>query len=156
MRFLCNREEFPSLPRPPPAFATWLTDTRWENGTKAEAILEHDYANLSVYSPTPALPLPNPLPSQQISFIVSIAQTTLQNRPATNTSAQAHGGSALLADEAAGDPASLGVSVLLANVSTGNAEVNGVGYGYAATEELSYLLYDAPRVSWLTLSRVDG
>jgi hypothetical protein len=53
----------------------------------------------------------------------------------------------LLQDDAAGDPASLGIAVLLANLTTGDAQVNGVGYGEAATQELSYLLYDVPRVS---------
>ena len=119
---------------------------RWENGTKAEAILEHDYPSFSVYSPTPALPLPNPLQSSAIQSIISIAQTTLQNRPATNTSAKASAGISLLTDGSAGDPASLGFAVLLANASTGNAQVNGVGYGDAATAELAYMLNDVPRV----------
>ena len=37
--------------------------------------------------------------------------------------------------------------MLLANASTGNGQVNGVGYGDAASEELNYLLYDVGRVS---------
>ena len=77
---------------------------------------------------------------------MSVAQTTMQNRPKTNTSAKALGGSSLLNDGAAGDPASLGIAVLIANASTGNAQVNGVGYGDAATAELHYLLYDVPKV----------
>ncbi|GFZ50987.1 hypothetical protein JCM24511_08745 [Saitozyma sp. JCM 24511] len=120
----------------------------WENGTKSEAILEWTYPTLSVFTSTG-----NPFPgagsitSGQISQIIDIAQTTLQNRPASNTSAAARGGSSLLQDDAAGDPASLGIAVLLANLTTGDAQVNGVGYGDAATQELNYLLYDVPRVS---------
>lgn len=75
-----------------------------------------------------------------------MAEETMNNRPPSNTSASAHGGSTLLEDDAAGDPASLGVTILLANASTGNAQVNGVSYGDAAREELNYLLYDVPRV----------
>lgn len=125
-----------------------LTRCSWENGTKSEAILEWTYPTLSVFTSTG-----NPFPgagsitSGQISQIIDIAQTTLQNRPASNTSAAARGGSSLLQDDAAGDPASLGIAVLLANLTTGDAQVNGVGYGDAATQELNYLLYDVPRVS---------
>lgn len=72
----------------------------------------------------------------------------MSNRPPTNTSSAAHGGSTLLEDDAAGDPASLGVTILLANASTGNAQVNGVSYGDAAREELNYLLYDVPKVGF--------
>lgn len=117
----------------------------WENGTKAQAILESEYPSLSVFSPTAPLPLPASLPSGDISQIIDIAQTTLNNRPQWNVSA--HGGRTLLEDGAAADPASLGVAVLLANASTGNATVNGLAYGLAAQQELNYLLYDVPRVS---------
>lgn len=75
-----------------------------------------------------------------------MAQVTMSNRPPSNSSAAAHGGSTLLEDDAAGDPASLGVTILLANASTGNAQVNGVSYNDAAREELNYLLYDVPKV----------
>lgn len=125
----------------------------WENGTKAQAILEHSYPSLSVFSPTPAFPLPNPLPSGDISMIIDIAQTTLNNRePVNETSAR--GGLGLVPDAAAADPASLGVAVLLANASTNNAQVAGVGYGEAATAQLNYLLYDVPRVSTAIGSRL--
>jgi hypothetical protein len=118
----------------------------WENGTKAQAILESQYPSLSVFSPTDPLPLPSPLPSGDISQIIDIAQTTLQNRE-NPSAASKNGGLGLVPDAAAADPASLGVAVLLANASTGNAQVNGVGYGDAATAQLNYLLYDVPRVS---------
>ncbi|WVQ75720.1 hypothetical protein IAR50_005350 [Cryptococcus sp. DSM 104548] len=119
----------------------------WENGTKAQAILESTYPSLSIFSPLSPLPLPSSLASSDVSEILSIAQVTLQQRPATNTSVEARGGSTLLQDDAAGDPASLGVAVLLANASSGDAQVDGVGYGEAAEAELNYLLYDVPRTS---------
>ncbi|KAL1410843.1 hypothetical protein Q8F55_001786 [Vanrija albida] len=54
-------------------------------------------------------------------------------------------GSPLLPDGAAGDPASLGIAVMLANMSTNNAVVNNSAYGDAATSELDYQLYHVPR-----------
>jgi hypothetical protein len=73
----------------------------------------------------------------------------LDNRPATDTTARGQG-STLLPDGAAADPASLGVAILLANASTNNAEVNGIGYGDAATDEINYLLDNVPRVSQIS------
>ncbi|RSH91425.1 hypothetical protein EHS25_009724 [Saitozyma podzolica] len=100
----------------------------WENGTKSEAILEWTYPTLSVFTstgnPFPDHP-PEPAGEQHLR--------------------RGEGGSSLLQDDAAGDPASLGIAVLLANLTTGDAQVNGVGYGEAATQELNYLLYDVPR-----------
>lgn len=118
----------------------------WENGTKAEAMTEYTYPSHSVFSPTQPI---NPIPNGNIDDIILIAQTTLQNRPALGTasSVQNHTSGSLLDDGAAGDPASLGVAVLMANQSMGSAVVNGVGYGQAGEEELRYLLEDVPRVS---------
>lgn len=95
--------------------------------------------------------LANPLKSDQIRNVIPIAEMTLQKRPAANSSASLRGGASLLSDGSAADPASLGVAVLLANASTGNGQVNGVGYGDAATAELNYLLYDVPRVGRLAV-----
>ena len=114
----------------------------WENGTKAEAILEYNYPSLSVFADTP-FPLPSGLNVDQMNDVYNIAQTTLQQRPASAS----NGSSSLLEDGSSGDPASLGIAVLLANASTNNAEVKSVGYGTAAEEELNYLLYSVPRVS---------
>ncbi|KAE8538351.1 hypothetical protein D1P53_004703 [Cryptococcus gattii VGV] len=119
----------------------------WENGTKAQAILESKYPSYSVFASSSPIPLPDKFDENDIKDVVGVAEVTMSNRPPTNTSAAAHGGSTLLEDDAAGDPASLGVTILLANASTGNAQVNGVSYGDAAREELNYLLYDVPKTS---------
>lgn len=127
--------------------ASALTDIySWENGTKAEAILEYTYPSLSVFSPTDPLPLSSSLSPSSFQSVYDIATTTLNNRPSTNTSAAAMGGSSLLADGAAGDPASLGVAVLLAGASDTSTQINGVSFNTAATSELTYLLYDVPKV----------
>lgn len=129
-------------------FSSFKLMCSWENGTKAQAKLEYTYPDLSVFSTSSSS---NPFPSQgsisssQISQILDIARVTLQNRPATNTSG-INGGSTLLEDGAAADPASLGGSVLLANAA-GAESVKGVGYGDAARMEVAYLLYNVPRVS---------
>ncbi|KAL0255215.1 hypothetical protein I308_100010 [Cryptococcus tetragattii IND107] len=119
----------------------------WENGTKAQAILESKYPSYSVFASSSPIPLPDKFDENDIKDVVGVAEVTMSNRPPTNNSAAAHGGSTLLEDDAAGDPASLGVTILLANASTGNAQVNGVSYGDAAREELNYLLYDVPKTS---------
>ncbi|WVQ66675.1 uncharacterized protein L199_004863 [Kwoniella botswanensis] len=128
-----------------------INSASWENGTKSIAILESKYPDLSVYSSSsPFQPLDG-LQSGQISEIIDIAQTTLNNRPKSNTTTSSSNstlsGSSLLEDGAAGDPPSLGIAVLLANVSTDNEVVNGIGYGDAATSQLNHLLYNVPRTS---------
>ncbi|WVR09593.1 hypothetical protein IAU60_006664 [Kwoniella sp. DSM 27419] len=121
-----------------------ISTASWENGTRAEAILEASYASLSVFSSNP-FPLPSNFQSGQIPQIIDIAQVTMQNRPASSSSSSSTNGSTLLEDGAAGDPASLGITILLANASTNNQQINGVGYGDAATAELNYLLHTVPR-----------
>lgn len=122
----------------------------WENGTKAQAILEWTYPDLSVFATSSSSnPFPASLSTNQIPQIMSIAEVTMQNRPPTNTSG-INGGSALLEDGAAADPASLGPAILLASAATNNAQVAGVGYGDAAGMEANWLLYNVPRVSaWI-------
>lgn len=56
-------------------------DSRWENGTEAQAVLEWKYPQLSVFSTSP-LPLPDDLTADAIPEIITLAQDTLNNRPA--------------------------------------------------------------------------
>lgn len=56
-------------------------------------------------------------------------------------------GQPLLEDGAAGDPPSVGVTVLVADKASGDAQVNGVSFMQAAQSQLDYLLYGVPRVS---------
>ncbi|ORX39444.1 Six-hairpin glycosidase-like protein [Kockovaella imperatae] len=119
----------------------------WENGTRAEALLEYNYPSLSPISSSSPFPLPQNLNTDQFSQVYDLAHMTMQNRNSSTSTDSPFQGATLLPDGAAGDPASLGISVLLANVSTHNEQVNGIGYGDAAREELDYLLYDVPRTS---------
>ena len=120
---------------------------RWENGTRSQALLEYNYPSLSVIASDSPFPLPASLNVDQFPLVYDIAQVTMENRPISDSTSDPYRGASLLSDGAAGDPASLGVAVLMTNQSTDNAQVKGIGYGTAATEELQYLLYDVPRVS---------
>ncbi|EIW72178.1 hypothetical protein M231_01851 [Tremella mesenterica] len=122
-----------------------ISTQSWENGTEAEAILQYKYPQYSVFSSSN--PFPSSLSQGDFQDVFNIAQVTLNNRPSANNASANTTSASLLKDGAAGDPASLGISVLLANVSSGNAQVKGVGYGTAAEEELNYLLNDVPKSS---------
>ncbi|OCF43696.1 hypothetical protein I317_02448 [Kwoniella heveanensis CBS 569] len=122
-----------------------ISSASWENGTRAQAILESKYPDLSVFAQKAPLPLSSDMSSGSIPEIIDIAQTTMENRPASSNNTASFNGSTLLEDGAAGDPASLGITVLIANATTNNQQVNGVGYGAAATAELNYLLNSVPK-----------
>jgi hypothetical protein len=77
---------------------------------------------------------------------MSLAQATLQNRPATNGSSVTAAGS-LLKDGSAADPCSLLPAVMLADRSVGNDQkIKGVGYADAAVAQIRFTLDDVPRV----------
>ncbi|WVF67288.1 hypothetical protein IAT40_002038 [Kwoniella sp. CBS 6097] len=122
-----------------------ISTASWENGTRAEAILESKYPDLSVFAEKAPFPVSSDMSSGSIPELIDIAQITMQNRPASSNNASSLNGSTLLEDGAAGDPASLGVTILIANATTKNEQVNGVGYGDAATAELNYLLHSVPK-----------
>ncbi|KDQ10691.1 hypothetical protein BOTBODRAFT_36004 [Botryobasidium botryosum FD-172 SS1] len=107
----------------------------WELGTETETYLEYDWAPTSVFGNNP-IPPPHRLPSNQnLSNVFAITEQIMKLRaPDAET---------LFEDTAAGDPASLGVAVLLGNWTNANWS----SYGDAATKQLNYLLYKAPRGS---------
>ncbi|KAG9100558.1 hypothetical protein FRC06_003974 [Ceratobasidium sp. 370] len=106
----------------------------WELGTSTQALLEYDYPALSVYGPL-ALNLPNPPPNASLTpgSIYSVTDRIIQTR---NPQVQA-----LVIDTSVGDPASLGVAVLVANF-TG---ATGGDYNTAIEQQLDYLMTKAPR-----------
>jgi hypothetical protein len=126
-------------------------EDRWENGTLAQALIEYDNPTLSPFDTnfSPSVLASNPIPSN----VLTLARVTLQNRPTTSQAIldSPFAGGSLLNDGSSADPASLGVAVIMANVSeqaSGQAEeINGIRYGAAAREEEQYLLYNVPRVS---------
>lgn len=111
----------------------------WEIGTRAEAILETDTPDFSVFSS-------NELPPSQdapdsLAKVLSIAQDVVSDRASSNNNAT--GAQPLMQDGSAGDPASIGVSVILANW-TGQDDQD---YAGAARDQLHYLLNHVPRTS---------
>ncbi|KAJ9120031.1 hypothetical protein QFC22_002928 [Naganishia vaughanmartiniae] len=134
--------------------ASFVLARSWENGTKAQALLEYAYQDFSPFSRTFGNALTDISLSQSVpDEIIAIARTTLENRPTTsNQTGAAIGGvgiGSLLEDGSSADPASVGVAVLLANASAavGTQEVKNVGWGQAAESELRYLLERVPRNS---------
>ncbi|KAF8581962.1 Six-hairpin glycosidase [Ramaria rubella] len=141
----------------------------WEIGTRAQALLELNSPLYSVFSNT-TLPPPTTVPASSslpanLSVITSIAQNTVSQLKNTTTSQPLVAG-----DGAAGDPASIGVAVLLANwtnaiepiansTNTNATHTNGThtnettttvaapSYAEAATDQLEFLLTSVPRTS---------
>ncbi|PVG04136.1 Six-hairpin glycosidase [Serendipita vermifera] len=101
----------------------------WEYGTATEALLELEESDLSVYGEKPFPP------SRTLSAnspVISLAEYVMSIRPP--------GILALMEDGAAGDPASMGVAVLLANQTLHNST-----YAEAAAQQLDFLLNYVPR-----------
>ncbi|KAJ7709893.1 Six-hairpin glycosidase-like protein [Mycena rosella] len=116
----------------------------WELGTRAQSLLELYVPDFSVFSST-ALPPPTSVPSNTTSAIApvfSIAHNVVS--ALKNTTAQPE--ALVNGDGAAGDPASIGVAVLLANW-TGQGAADGLDYAAAARNQLDYLLDVVPRTS---------
>ncbi|KAF9045966.1 Six-hairpin glycosidase [Hymenopellis radicata] len=107
----------------------------WELGTATEALLESEWPALSVFNAS-AFPPPRTLPaSSNASDVLEIAYNVVSTKSSDSLT--------LVADSAVGDPASLGVAVLLANWTRTNLSDNS--YADAAGEQLDYLLNVAPR-----------
>lgn len=84
----------------------------WELGTRAQALIELDTPSYSVLTTDVTLPPPTSSPPGSLGEVWSIVQAVIANRSLVTAS----GPQPLIsADGAAGDPASLGVAVLLAN-----------------------------------------
>ena len=141
----------------------------------SEALIQYSYPTFSVFNFSVAPNLDNilvdtnPRPSIP-STISSIGTTTLQNRPlcyathcgnvsnTTNTTTTIQKYYGLLKDGAAGDPASLGISVLLAGLDEANQgkNVSGTSYQKAVSDQVEYLLQVVPRVSLLGTGKPGG
>ncbi|KAG7097619.1 hypothetical protein E1B28_004952 [Marasmius oreades] len=114
----------------------------WELGTRAEALLEHDASDFSVFhSP---LPPSQSIPSNTqsgLTPVLSIAKNVVSNRASSNQNVV--GPQPLMADGSAADPASIGVAVLLANWT----KQGGGDYAGAAKDQLDFLYQKVPKAS---------
>ncbi|KIK65589.1 hypothetical protein GYMLUDRAFT_219758 [Collybiopsis luxurians FD-317 M1] len=108
----------------------------WELGTAAEALTELDWPALSIFNASAFPPPTIPDSSNNASEVLKIANDTVSAKPSDSL--------ALVADDGAvGDPASIGVAVLLANWTRSDGFDSA--YATAASEQLDYLLNYAPR-----------
>ncbi|KAH9906085.1 Six-hairpin glycosidase [Epithele typhae] len=107
----------------------------WEIGAELEALTELEWPTLAVFEGS--LPPPSQLvASDNATDVISIATQVVRN--ITDPS-----GPLIDGDGAVGDPASIGQAVLLANWTRTNH--SDLSLSYAATNQLNYLLEDAPR-----------
>jgi hypothetical protein len=144
-----------------------LNDRHQPPGTRAQALLEFSYPTYSVFNFSVSPNLINILstsssaPPRIPPAISTIGTDTLLNRPpcfATRCGNSTQPYYGLLKDDAAADPASLGIAVLLAGLDEGNAarNVSGTTYDKAVRDEVEYLLQVVPRVGWLGVYLVGG
>ncbi|KAF7294922.1 hypothetical protein MIND_01030300 [Mycena indigotica] len=110
----------------------------WEIGTRAQALTELDAHSLSVFS---TVPPPTSIPSNVTAGIAPVLSIAHNIVSALNSSGN---GELVAGDGAAGDPASIGVAVLLANW-TGQQGKDGLNYAAAAKNQLDFLLYNTPK-----------
>jgi hypothetical protein len=116
----------------------------WEIGTRLQTILELNATTYSVLNTQVSLPPPASVPSGEQSPLAPFFQLTKQvvaNRTAANKNAV--GAQPLIPDGSAADPASIGVSVLIANLT--GQDGGQVDYSGAATDQLNYLLNVVPK-----------
>lgn len=119
----------------------------WELGTRAQAITELHTPSYSVFSSS-KLPLSSSEfkngPPVSLEPVLAIAHDIVANRSISNNGIT--GPQPLMANGAAGDPASIGVAVLLANWTLGSnggdGKYGGVDYEGAAKDQLDFLFSD--------------
>ncbi|KJA16234.1 hypothetical protein HYPSUDRAFT_147994 [Hypholoma sublateritium FD-334 SS-4] len=120
----------------------------WELGTRAQTILELNATTYSVFNTSVDLPPPVRIPSSistagSLVPFFAIAKEVVTNRTLSNNNTV--GPQPLVNDSSAADPASIGVSVLLANLT--GQDSGEVDYAGAATDQLNYLFTDVPKTS---------
>lgn len=109
----------------------------WELGTRAQALLELSAPSYSVITPSVRLPPPSSLDSSlnaTLADVFTIARNAVAALPPPPSNGT--GQPLVLGDASAGDPASIGVAVLIANWTN----LGGEYYGAAATAQVQYLL----------------
>ena len=118
----------------------------WELGTRAQALLELNAPSYSVLSPQPLPPSPQvPLNlTDSMNTVFSIAHNVVANRTISNGNIT--GPQPLINDTSAGDPASIGIAVLLASY-TGQWAKDGLNYAGAAQDQLDFLFEAVPHTS---------
>ncbi|KAH8986289.1 Six-hairpin glycosidase-like protein [Lactarius akahatsu] len=120
----------------------------WELGTLAETLTEFEWPRLGVFSPR-SIPPPARLAHGQAADVLSIAETVVAENPPGALPAPLING-----DGAIGDPASIGVSVLLRSWTL--QDPGNTTFADAAAGQLDYLLNVAPRAPNGAISHRDS
>ncbi|KAH8977032.1 glycoside hydrolase family 105 protein [Lactarius hatsudake] len=113
----------------------------WELGVRTQALLELSAPSFSVLTPSVHLPPPSSLGSSlndTLADVFTIARNAVAALPPPPSNGT--GQPLVLGDGSAGDPASIGIAVLIANWT----DLGGENYSAAATAQLEYLF--GPRV----------
>ncbi|KAF8556640.1 hypothetical protein OG21DRAFT_1554694 [Imleria badia] len=116
----------------------------WEYGTRSEVLLEYNASSYSVLSSS-AVPPPKQIPpdlASGLSDVFAIAHMIVANRSISNGNVT--GPQPLIQDTSSGDPASIGVAVLLANW-TGQGASDGLDYSGAAQDQLEFLFQNVSK-----------
>ena len=117
----------------------------WELGTRAEALLELSVPSFSVLTPSLRCPHPSSLHASvnaSLADVYTIARNAVAALPPPPSNGT--GQPLFLGDFSAGDPASVGVAVLIANWT----RLGGEDYAGAATAQVEYLFGpDVPKTS---------
>ncbi|KIO24818.1 hypothetical protein M407DRAFT_76417, partial [Tulasnella calospora MUT 4182] len=110
----------------------------WELGTLSEAFLEIDWPQMSVFGEQGVPPPRDGTGRNNLTTVLQLANYALAIRP--------QGTLTLFEDGAVGDPASLGVAVLLANwTKASHPGMARNDYNTPLRQQMNYLLNDAPR-----------
>jgi len=104
-------------------------------GTATEAILENDLL-FSVYESKPPFTPTHDLTESRISSILYFARNALNQR---------NGSMGIINDSSSGDPASLGIVVILGNLTGAATGIPNVTFASAALDQVEYLLTTVPR-----------
>ncbi|KAF7985410.1 hypothetical protein HWV62_5115 [Athelia sp. TMB] len=127
--------------------------TSWEFGTRTQAILElnaPDYSVTSNHSLPPSNSV-NASEADSLAAVFQIAHDIVLNRTISNGNIT--GPQPLINDSSAGDPASIGMAVLLASW-TQQYLGDGLDYSGAATDQLNYLFDVVPHTEDGAISHV--
>ena len=106
--------------------------------------MEYNASSYSVFSSS-GIPPPQQIPpslTDALEDVFSIARTIVANRSVSNGNIT--GPQPLIQDSSTGDPASIGVAVLLANW-TGQSSSDRLDYAGAARDQLAFLFQKAPK-----------
>ena len=112
----------------------------WELGTRAQALLELSTPSYSVLTPSVPLPPPQSLnysTNETLADVFTIAYNAVAALPPPPSDGT--GQPLVLGDASAGDPASIGVAVLISNWT----KLGGANYAAAATAQVQYLFGSA-------------